>query len=291
MHIVPLSENRHLLASAATAAARAFTYDTLFLWLRPHGEGASLTASDPGEPAPCPSESLQASQWFYYLRQHFLFNLRRSVVTPCQITLVAVSDTSDSFWSGEEEVLGYAMWWREFPERIVSAEEQRQREEVWGGETFWKKGERWCINKEEDYVKKLGLDSYNDQKHLDLFQAVWSDFHPVTQEILMKLGRGGTDNGQHGTYEAKGLGSGDGYVWLQFIGIDPSFQRRGLGGKLMQWGMDRARIERVPAGLVASPQGVGLYQKWGFEDVGKRIKYGEIEDLFMVAWVPDEDIQ
>jgi len=56
---------------------------------------------------------------------------------------------------------------------------------------------------------------------------------------------------------------------LKCLGVDPGFQRRGVGAMLVGAGMDRARAEGVPAMLESSPNGEGLYRKLGFRVVGE----------------------
>ncbi|RTE77624.1 hypothetical protein BHE90_007868 [Fusarium euwallaceae] len=56
---------------------------------------------------------------------------------------------------------------------------------------------------------------------------------------------------------------------LAFISVSPNHQRRGIGRKLVQWGLDRSEEEGVAAVLEASDAGKGLYEKMGFIEVGK----------------------
>lgn len=54
---------------------------------------------------------------------------------------------------------------------------------------------------------------------------------------------------------------------LDGLAVDPSYQRRGIGRKLMEWGMERSKEEGVPITLTASPAGLSLYQSIGFKEV------------------------
>ncbi|WAO94307.1 N-acetyltransferase domain-containing protein [Fusarium falciforme] len=56
---------------------------------------------------------------------------------------------------------------------------------------------------------------------------------------------------------------------LAFISVSPNHQRRGIGRKLVQWGLDRSEEEGVAAVLEASDAGKGLYERMGFVEVGK----------------------
>uniref|UniRef100_V5GUJ8 N-acetyltransferase domain-containing protein n=2 Tax=Kalmanozyma brasiliensis (strain GHG001) TaxID=1365824 RepID=V5GUJ8_KALBG len=58
------------------------------------------------------------------------------------------------------------------------------------------------------------------------------------------------------------------YWFLKLLIIDPSFQRKGLGSKLVNWGTSRADEEGVCAWLESSPMGKGAYLKAGFRVLG-----------------------
>lgn len=47
------------------------------------------------------------------------------------------------------------------------------------------------------------------------------------------------------------------------LAVDPAFARRGLGAKLLKWGLDRADERRLITFISASPAGRGLYEKHG----------------------------
>jgi ribosomal protein S18 acetylase RimI-like enzyme len=56
--------------------------------------------------------------------------------------------------------------------------------------------------------------------------------------------------------------------YLCFLGVSPKAQKRGVGRKLLQWGIDRSEEEGVPAALEASNAGIGLYDSAGFQQTG-----------------------
>ena len=56
---------------------------------------------------------------------------------------------------------------------------------------------------------------------------------------------------------------------LNSLTVDPLYQRRGIGALMMDWGLQRARVEGVPVVLEATANGLGLYLKKGFHEVGK----------------------
>ncbi|KAJ0414823.1 hypothetical protein BJY00DRAFT_294498 [Aspergillus carlsbadensis] len=53
------------------------------------------------------------------------------------------------------------------------------------------------------------------------------------------------------------------HYYLDMLAVDPAFGRRGLGGRLLKWGLDRADGERVITFISSSPTGRGLYEKHG----------------------------
>lgn len=63
---------------------------------------------------------------------------------------------------------------------------------------------------------------------------------------------------------------------LHLIMVAGKYQGKGYGGKLLQWGKEHARDERVPITLFASEKGQRLYGKHGFEVVD-RVFVNDIE--------------
>ncbi|MEU8635984.1 GNAT family N-acetyltransferase [Amycolatopsis sp. NPDC048633] len=61
-----------------------------------------------------------------------------------------------------------------------------------------------------------------------------------------------------------------GPLWhAQFVGVRPGHQGRGVGGRLLRHGLDRADAEGVPTYLEASsPGSTRLYRRLGFRDHG-----------------------
>ena len=55
--------------------------------------------------------------------------------------------------------------------------------------------------------------------------------------------------------------------YLDGLAVDPSYQRRGIGRKLMEWGLERSKEEDVPITLTGTPAGLRLYEKIGFKEV------------------------
>lgn len=59
------------------------------------------------------------------------------------------------------------------------------------------------------------------------------------------------------------------YVLLSILTVSPDHQRKGLGAKMLQVGLEKADEMGVEAYLESSPKGKGLYAKYGFEDKGE----------------------
>lgn len=55
---------------------------------------------------------------------------------------------------------------------------------------------------------------------------------------------------------------------LSYITVDPDCQGKGIGKRLVQWGLDRSEEEGSDAVLEATKAGQPLYEKLGFEVVG-----------------------
>ena len=54
-------------------------------------------------------------------------------------------------------------------------------------------------------------------------------------------------------------------VELSTLNVGTSYQRKGLGGRLMDWGINELERRQVPGLIVATEAGYELYSKRGFE--------------------------
>ncbi|KAF3391625.1 hypothetical protein F1880_007762 [Penicillium rolfsii] len=73
------------------------------------------------------------------------------------------------------------------------------------------------------------------------------------------------------------------HYFLDLLGVHPSYQGRGLGSKLLRWGLARADEEGVEVYLSGSPDGRPLYERNGFQTVGESFSpYPGYEQVNMV---------
>ncbi|KAL4793746.1 putative GNAT family acetyltransferase [Aspergillus venezuelensis] len=56
------------------------------------------------------------------------------------------------------------------------------------------------------------------------------------------------------------------YYSLSYIGTDPKYERCGAGSMLVNWGLERARRENVPAALESTKNAWAFYEKLGFKE-------------------------
>ena len=62
--------------------------------------------------------------------------------------------------------------------------------------------------------------------------------------------------------------------------VDPSYQRQGIGQKLLDWGVETANRENIVAWLFCRPAGYKLYERNGWKVV-----------LTIEVDVPDDDLK
>lgn len=77
--------------------------------------------------------------------------------------------------------------------------------------------------------------------------------------------------------------------FLQLLGTETGYQRMGIGGMFVRWGVERADEEGLECYVDASEFGAPLYKRFGFGDariihVPKREEYGEYE--YASYWRP-----
>jgi len=79
----------------------------------------------------------------------------------------------------------------------------------------------------------------------------------------------------------------DEYWYLGLLGVDPKYQRRGIGAKLVEHGFSIAREGGLPIALEASVAGKGLYSKLGFKTIQKTRIRSLSEEIVTMLWEPE----
>ncbi|KAL6799480.1 acyl-CoA N-acyltransferase [Trichoderma sp. SZMC 28013] len=111
---------------------------------------------------------------------------------------------------------------------------------------------------EEEAVVDAGPSLFGVKEHL---KELWEEFNK--KQVAMD-----------GCYEK--AADGKRHVYVNHLMIDPEYQRRGIGGKLLAAALERSDRERVPTFLMSSAESRGLYGKMGFEILGTwRVDNGE----------------
>ena len=86
---------------------------------------------------------------------------------------------------------------------------------------------------------------------------------------------------------------GENRMQLRLLVTHPDYQRRGAGGKLVKWGIEKAKEDSLAVTLFASPIGGHLYRKLGFQNLSiiKIQVDGESESISLgvMAYVPTCD--
>ncbi|MCJ1475484.1 hypothetical protein MMC13_004147 [Lambiella insularis] len=174
------------------------------------------------------------------------------------VVRVAVSDDSDAWWNEEvgEEVLGFSTWDRN---GTLTAEE----ENVWGRDSLAKSFERLALTLKHQYVALFSLDLISSPSNIADFNTTMEPNKTFTA-ILHDQSRS---------------------IWLGNLAVDPRFQRRGIGKRLLRWGLERAGREGVRVGQWASRAGDTLYESVGFEKVGE-YRFGKVRGWGFLWW-PD----
>jgi ribosomal protein S18 acetylase RimI-like enzyme len=66
---------------------------------------------------------------------------------------------------------------------------------------------------------------------------------------------------------------------LEYLAVNPEYRRRGVGEKLVRWGVEQADKQGLDTVLEATLDGGKVYRKLGFEDAGK-IEYNSVSEKF-----------
>ncbi|KAI9717728.1 MAG: hypothetical protein M1828_007131 [Chrysothrix sp. TS-e1954] len=185
----------------------------------------------------------QRRERFDAYRSHFLEFFRLSLVVPAQLCFVAVHGLSAD--DSNARIVGCCIWKRFCPKGgpLSSTDQVWRRVNSGIGCTF----ERWLLRLEGRYHGMLNTEGAD--------RARLREYYSQSRDWAS-------------TFSAHGLHS---YWWLDFLCVSPEFQGTGAGGKLLDWGMQRAKDEGVPVGLVSSSIARKFYRGKGFKVVAWNI--------------------
>ena len=200
------------------------------------------------------------SQWPEHFVNSFLQRLRMRFVEKGIQGIVCVSDEKDTFLEHtqncgqfEEEVLGFAWWARDPP--CGSSALPAPAEWANKNNNIFAALERTLLSIEQNYTHFFSLNRCSDPQRINQFRSAMVELDPF---VPLKD-----------------------HLHLHFIAVSPSYQRKNIGGQLVDWGLEHAKREGVPATLTASPVGLGLYRKRGFK-VMNALDVGGMFDPAMV---------
>ncbi|KAJ9648699.1 hypothetical protein H2199_000612 [Coniosporium tulheliwenetii] len=189
-------------------------------------------------------------------RRSYLLRMRERFAMPGSYSILAETEEGDQEWRGKTEIAGYAFWERD------------------GGGRSWVGGEQWPLEELESTLLHLESEFehrlFNRAIDLEHKRTVWRCMDFSFDKVL------------HGSP----------YVHLAVLAVSPHCQRRGIGAKLIKWGLERAQKELdggVPVTLESSPKGYGLYRKMGFVQVARISIEGlpEADDAIAMVWEPE----
>ncbi|OCK79234.1 hypothetical protein K432DRAFT_383259 [Lepidopterella palustris CBS 459.81] len=197
-------------------------------------------------------------------------------------------------------------WNYRFPYRCIYPNETRKFTRLRFQEFLENKDGRWRVMLAE------GEDAQGPIQTRLMAFAVWEIFNWRTLRSEQKVTRRSSRRPHHRLFRRDGdprrmqawsdiLSSskrhlfdkyyGTGHFQLQILATHPSFQRRGAGTALCQWGMQIAERMKMAISVFASPMGYRLYSHLGFDYLASvTVKVQEEEEsvtLEAMAYLPN----
>lgn len=68
----------------------------------------------------------------------------------------------------------------------------------------------------------------------------------------------------------KEMSGGRPHWYLDLLTTKKDYQKKGIGRMLVEWGLERVDAEGVECCVSGTPEGMGLYEKYGFKEVDKQ---------------------
>lgn len=189
-------------------------------------------------------------------RQAFLRRLRTKLRTPGWVIIVAVANpATDTVDTESGPIVGYCVW-----ERIgETAEESTRQWKETQHEGWWTSVQELLGNVTEYFTSRLYPDRSVDESRLTRYNALNTDCFPY--DDFPEL------------------------WYLSTLAVHPASQRQGIGRRLVEWGLERAKWDGAPVGLEASAKGTRLYRSLGFKIVNE-VPLVEGIDLTAMLWRP-----
>ncbi|TDZ17562.1 hypothetical protein Cob_v009474 [Colletotrichum orbiculare MAFF 240422] len=167
-------------------------------------------------------------------RARSILKLQLSLVKPGFHNFVCVTDDEDPSDWPRDQIVGFATWERVGPASDPGTSKWRQN-----NTGIAQTVERTLLNWQAQYVNFFRLDKSVSRERLAIFEK---------------------ENAAAGNP----VGPVEAFWNVVVLGVHPDWQGRGVGKKLMQWGLDRSDEDKVPIILIATTAGEGLYKRLGF---------------------------
>lgn len=68
------------------------------------------------------------------------------------------------------------------------------------------------------------------------------------------------------------------------LATDPKYQGKGSGSRILRWGVEKADSEHLEAYLEASPEGLPVYEHFGFREASRLDTWIENERVSPGVW-------
>jgi ribosomal protein S18 acetylase RimI-like enzyme len=180
-------------------------------------------------------------------RQHALSIQRNNYYQPNTWGFVCVADTNDDF-ANEGEILGYARWVRRVSKEDAATDPWMRHTSMLERAESWL---HWAELKWEETLRTNPAVS-------------WTRTDAFMRSIIASTGFAPI-------YAAT-------YWYLDSLAVAPEYQRRGVARRLVDWGLQRAKMETeervavgkvpLPVALIGTAPGLHLYRSLGFKVVG-----------------------
>ncbi|KAF2756871.1 acyl-CoA N-acyltransferase [Pseudovirgaria hyperparasitica] len=190
----------------------------------------------------------------YDLSRAMKIRAKTALLIPGNVVMVAVAEATDSGLV-PGELIGFATWNRRSKDPSDAVQVKWTRDRL-----AWK-FERWALGWEKWYQETV-MDYATDWDRVRRFYA-----HVMVLTIYDSL---------------------EAYWHLNVIAVHPAAQRRNVGTRLLDWGMETARDEGVPVTLEAAPTAKKLYWKAGFKTFEVlNVEGVELQPAHAMLWEPE----